>query len=353
MGEQWVLFLVDLLAIFGIYLALNLSLRLQLGYTGIANFGLVLTFTGGAFVGGWLPIRLGMWFFGVDKAIAGNMIWNNVIIASQVDMSLRGAPLGAAGILILTLLVAAAIGALLGLLSSYSAVRLGGDYLAISLLALGEVLAIIGNNYEPLVGGPLGVRVPDVWAWSGDWRFVTASLANCVLALGTWVYLCAVERSPMGRTLRAVRDNPDAAASLGKDVTRIRLGVIVTGGIICSLAGAMYALYTTGVAPSALSRFDWTFLPWVMVVFGGSGSNLGVFLGTLVFITAQKLIVSYKYALSFLPFDPVWLQFLLMGLVLLLILNFRPYGLIHERASYALSRREMAGAAKSSIEKPA
>lgn len=335
MGEQWLLFLVDLLAIFGIYLTLNLSLRLQLGYTGIANFGLVLSFTGGAYVAGWLPIRMGMRLFHVDPSLAGDMIWNNVIINSQINQFLRESPSMAMGILIVTLLAAAAIGALLGFLSGRPAVRLGGDYLAISLLALGEVLTIIGGNYEPLVGGPLGVQVPDVWAWSGDHRFAAASLANCAVALAVWAYLSVIERSPMGRVLRAVRDNPDAAASLGKDVTKIRLNVLIGGGIICSLAGAMYAFYTSGVAPSALGRFDWTFLPWVMVVFGGSGSNLGVLLGTLIFITLQKLIVSYKYALSFLPFDPVWLQYLLMGLVLLLILNFRPYGLMREKTSYA------------------
>ncbi|HPJ47562.1 MAG TPA: branched-chain amino acid ABC transporter permease [Synergistales bacterium] len=338
MGGQWLLFSVDLLALFGIYLALNLSLRLQLGYTGIANFGLVLAFTGGAYVGGWLPIRLGMWLVEVDPSLAEDMIWNNVIIASQVDLSLQGAPFTAMTILLLTLLAAGAAGALLGLLSGYPAVRLGGDYLAISLLAFGEVLAIIGNNYDPVVGGPLGVRIPDVWAWAGDWRFMAASLANCVLALGVWMYLNSVERSPLGRVLRAIRDNSDAAASLGKNV-------IVAGGIICGLAGAMYTLYTTGVAPSALSRFDWTFLPWVMVIFGGSGSNVGVLIGTFVFILVQKLIITYKFALSFLPFDPVWLQFLLMGLVLILVLNFRPSGLVTEKASYALGRREMAKAA--------
>jgi ABC-type branched-subunit amino acid transport system permease subunit len=84
------------------------------------------------------------------------MIWNNVIIASQVDLSLQGAPFTAMTILLLTLLAAGAAGALLGLLSGYPAVRLGGDYLAISLLAFGEVLAIIGNNYDLSLGGRLG-----------------------------------------------------------------------------------------------------------------------------------------------------------------------------------------------------
>jgi len=341
MWSQFNLFTIDLIALLGIYIIINFSLRLQMGYTGIANFGLVLAFTGGAYVVGWLPVRLGMWIFHIDSGLGSDMIWNNALIVSQINSCLQGQILTALTIFIITLVAAAFVGVVLGLASGYPAARLRGDYLAISLLALGEILAIIGGNYDPLVGGPLGVQVPDVWAWTGDVRFTVVSIVNLLVALGVWVYMHFLEKSPIGRTLRAVRDNRDAASSLGKDVTRIRLKVMVVGAMLCSIAGALYAFYTTGVVTSAYGMFDWTFLPWVMVVFGGAGSNWGVVVGTLMFITVRKLIIFYKYSFAFLPFDPIWLQYLLMGVVVLLILIFRPSGLVPEKVSYALSKSKV------------
>jgi len=338
MWHQFGLFTIDIVALLGVYIIINFSLRLQLGYTGIANFGLVLAFTGGAYIVGWLPVRIGMWIFHIDSGLGNNMIWNNTLIVSQINSCLQSQIWIALAIFIITLIAAAFVGAILGLASGYPVVRLEGDYLAISLLALGEILIIIGGNYDPLVGGPLGVQVPDVWVWTGNLRFVTVSIVNVLVALGVWAYMYFLERSPMSRTLRAVRDNKVAASSLGKNVTKIRLRVIVVGAMICSIAGALYAFYTTGVVTSAYGMSEWTFLPWVMVVFGGVGSNWGVVVGTLTFIVIRKLIIFYKYSFAFLPFDPVWLQYLLMGAVLLLILIFRPSGLVPEKISYALSK---------------
>ena len=108
---------------------------------------------------------------------------------------------------------------------------------------------------------------------------------------------------------------------------------------MCSISGALYAFYTTGVTAGAYGMFDWTFLPWVMAIFGGVHSNLGVLLGTTIFVLIRKLITFYKYSLGFLPFSPIWLQYLLTGGVVLTILMVKPSGLITERASYAISKK--------------
>jgi len=351
MGNLFALFITDLIALFAIYTIINFSLRLQLGYTGIANFGLVLAFTGGAYTVGWLPVRIGMSLFHLDPMLRSDMIWNNPIIVSQINLSLQNSPGNAIWVFLVTLLSAALVGALLGLLSGYPAARLRGDYLAISLLALGEVLAIIGKNFDPLVGGALGVQVPDVFAWSGNARFIVVTFVLLLFVFLVWIYMYFIERSPMSRTLRAVRDNHIVAAALGKDVKRIRLGVLVVGGFLCGIAGALYAFYTGGVVASAYGITEWTFLPWVMVVFGGSGSNLGVLLGGLTFVTIRKLITAYKYSFAFLPFDPVWLQYLLMGVVLLFILAFRPSGLVPEKSSYSIRKSQLKQIAKSVLNK--
>ncbi|PKP60899.1 hypothetical protein CVT91_04190 [Candidatus Atribacteria bacterium HGW-Atribacteria-1] len=338
MWHQFSLFAIDIIALLGVYVIINFSLRLQLGYTGIANFGLVLAFTGGAYVVGWFPVRLGMWISHIDSSLGEDMIWNNALIVSKINSYLQGQIWAGLAIFFITLVVAALIGAILGLASGYPVARLEGDYLAISLLALGEILAIIGTNYDSLIGGPLGVQVPDVWVWTGNLRFFTVSMVNILVALGVWAYMYFLERSPMSRTLRAVRDNKVVASSLGKDVAKIRLKVMVVGAMMCSIAGALYAFYTTGVVTSAYGMHEWTFVPWVMVVFGGVGSNWGVVVGTVTFMVIQKLIIFYKYSFAFLPFDPIWLQYLLMGTILLLILIFRPSGLVSEKISYALTR---------------
>jgi len=330
-----------LVALFAIYLIINLSLNLQLGYTGIPNFGLVLAFTGGAYITGWLPVRLCMGLFHIDSELGANMIKNNAIIISQINSHLQTQPLIGLAVFIVTLIVAVAVGAVLGFISAYPAIRLRTDYLAITLLALGEVLYIIGINHEPLVGGVLGVQVPDVWAWLGDKRFTTISLILLLLALLVLVFVNLMGRSPLGRTLRALRDDEVAASSLGKDVVKLRMEALVIGSMICSIAGSLYAFYTCGVCPTAYGRLEWTFLPWLMVVFGGMGNNLGVVLGTLVFTALRKLIVFYKYSFAFLPFDVVWLEYLTLGTILLIILLFRPTGLVKEKPSQTLPKSRL------------
>ena len=86
------MFIIDLIALFATYLILNLSLNLQLGYAGIPNFGLVLAVTGGAFTVGWLPIRLCTWIFNIDSQLGGNIVKNNAIIVSQINLRFKVSP---------------------------------------------------------------------------------------------------------------------------------------------------------------------------------------------------------------------------------------------------------------------
>ena len=91
----------------------------------------------------------------------------------------------------LTLGIAAGVGGGVGLLTSYPAIRrLRGDYLAITLLAFGESIRIIGNNYTPLVGGTLGVQVPDPLSFLPDeLRFPVATLGLVLIAMQLFMHL--------------------------------------------------------------------------------------------------------------------------------------------------------------------
>ena len=95
-------------------------------------------------------------------------------------------------------------------------------------------------------------------------------------AIGTLLLFEVLARSPLCRTFRAMRVNEVAASSMGKDVARIKLEVLVLGSMISGLAGALYAFYTCYVGPAVYGRLEWTFLPWLMVIFGGWGTTLAL-----------------------------------------------------------------------------
>jgi branched-chain amino acid transport system permease protein len=324
--DQVILFTTDLFALFAVYLIINIGLNLQEGVTGIPNFGILFAVAGGAYFTGGLSTRLALSLLGIHTDLSP--ILNNVPVLALINPTLKSQPLLAVGFLLLFLLVGGVAGAAMGLISSAPAVRLREDYLAITLLAFGEILNVIGVGYKPLIGGPPGVSVPDVLGWAGRYRFYAGTLVLFLMAMAIFAYAGYIIRTPLGRTLRAIRDNELVARSLGKDITRYRTVAILIGSTLCGLAGSLWVMYSTAVTPT-YDRFDWTFLPWLMILLGGMGSNRGALLGTFIFVALDKLILYYKYAfVGILPFNVVWLNYLLLGLITIIILIYRPEGIV-------------------------
>ena len=329
------IFLVDLLAIFAVYVIVNLSLNLEFGYTGIPNFGKVLAVGAGAFVAASIPGRI----YAEIAGIEGDYIENNLAIVSQINLWLVDNTGIGFLVFFLTLGVAAGVGGALGLLTSYPAIRLRGDYLAITLLAFGESIRIIGNNFTPLVGGTLGVQVPDPLSFLPDeFRFSVATVGLILIAIVVYVYSEKMIRSPLGRMLRAVRDNEVAAEALGKDATQIRVKIIMVSAAIAAIGGALYAFYVGGTIAFAYDRASWTFWPFLMILIGGLANNKGVLIGTLLFVTLRKFIIFFKDSFQgYVPFDVVWLDFLLLGIILLVVLLYRPQGIFVEKPTPTIS----------------
>ena len=333
--EAETIFLVDLLAIFAIYVIVNLSLNLEFGYTGIPNFGKVFAVGAGAFVAASIPGRI----FANIAGIEGDYIENNLAIVSQINVWLVDNTGIGFAVFFLTLGIAAGVGGGLGLLTSYPAIRLRGDYLAITLLACGESIRIIGNNFNPLVGGTLGVQVPDPLAFlPNELRFPMATVGLVLIAIVVFLYSEKLIRSPLGRMLRAVRDNEVAAESLGKNATQIRIKIIMVSAALAAIGGALYAFYVGGTIAFAYDRASWTFWPFLMILIGGLANNKGVIIGTLLFVTLRKFIIFFKDSLQgFVPFDVVWLDFLLLGIILLAVLLYRPQGIFVEKPTPTIS----------------
>ena len=329
--EPELVFIVDLLAIFAVYVIVNLSLNMEFGYTGIPNFGKVLAVGAGAFVAASVPGRI----FANIAGIEGDYIADNLLIVSQINVWLVDNVGIGFVVFFLTLGIAAAIGGGLGLLTSYPAIRLRGDYLAITLLAFGESIRIIGNNFTPLVGGTLGVQIPDPLSFlPNELRFTVATIGMVLIAIAVFVYSERMMRSPLGRLLRAVRDNEVAAESIGKDTRQIRIKVIIVSAALAAIGGALYAFYVGGTIAFAYDRASWTFWPFLMILIGGLANNKGVLVGTFIFVTIRKIIIFFKDSLEgFVPFDVVWLDFLLLGIILLVVLLYRPQGIFVEKST--------------------
>lgn len=324
------IFIGDLIAIFSIYLVINLSLNLEFGFGGVPNFGKVLAVAAGAFVVGTIPF--GMYAMIIDYG-GLEPVDDNIMLIHQINDHIANNPEIAFGVLAITVAVAIGVGGVLGLASAYPAIRLRGDYLAITLLGFGEVIRIIGINYSPLVGGTLGVSVPDVLSFlPNEFRFFTASLILLAFAGLVYLLVSRFTKSPVGRLLRSTRDDDLALNTLGRDPVKIKFKVMMLAGMLGAVGGVMYASYVEGVVAFGYNRLNWTFLPFVMVIVGGMANNKGVLVGTFLFIVVRKLVIYYNDALEgTLPFDIIWIDYLALGGIMIIVLMFRPHGLIPER----------------------
>jgi branched-chain amino acid transport system permease protein len=144
-----------------------------------------------------------------------------------------------------------------------------------------------------------------------------------------WIVTRRITTSPMGRLLRAVRENEQAARALGKDATRARLFAFLVGGGLGGLSGAVLVAFVTAWAPGSWGYAE-TFVYITAIVVGGFGSNLGVLVGVLL------VPILFGELVRFLPAygQAGWIQaaqLMAYGLLTLLFLWFRPQGLVPER----------------------
>ncbi|WP_210484030.1 branched-chain amino acid ABC transporter permease [Microvirga antarctica] len=229
-------------------------------------------------------------------------------------------------------LIASAIAALLVGLAT---MKLRGDYLAIATFGIAVTIQLIALNWEGLTGGSLGMTsVPRPLSGFFETPFTYNVFYLCLSAgfcLLTYWALERIVRSPWGRVLRAIREDEGAAIALGKDAATLRLQAFVLGSTVMGLAGALYVGFIGFVSP-----FDFvpiiTFQIWTMLIVGGSGNNKGAVLGTLVvwgLWSASGTLISKILPAAFQTQGGA-VQTILIGLVLVLTLLFKPGGLIGE-----------------------
>lgn len=352
--------LVDPLVLFGtilfIYISISLTLNLEFGLTGVPNFGKALFVAAGGMLGALAMYRVGLYVFHLHS---NDIFESSPFFSAAIQGHLATDPMLAVGFALIMIIVGGLAAAALGYLSSYPAIRLREDYLGMLLLGAAELFAVITASYQPLVGGPENFTAPNVLAGFGEYQKYAILCIFAAFAILVYVYAERVAKSPLGRTLKAVRDNEIASESLGKDNVNIRRKMLVTASALSGMAGALWVMYWTqigsligGDAGGTFPRLLYTFYPFTIVILGGIASNLGVIVGALalttVYVVTTEVIPGVVTSVNIPGVNANLLNtfvnslsYIIIGGLLLTILLLRPEGLIRERPTFALSRDKL------------
>jgi ABC-type branched-subunit amino acid transport system permease subunit len=305
-----------------------IGLNVHFGYTGLLNFGQI----GFAAVGAY-----GM----------------------AVTVETYGGPLW------LGLLIGPLCGVVLALLLGMPTLRLRADYLAITTIAAAEIIRLLvrsvsssdvtgGNrglgNFSGTFAGAnpfepgrayslLGMRFQGTTLWA----MVVGWIAVAVVLLVVWMLV----RSPWGRVLKAIREDEDAVRALGKSVFTYKMQALVLGGVIGSMGGMFIALANQAIAPDFWSPAQ-TFFAYAALVLGGAARVFGPVVGAMLFwflISAsdtmlRQLTRGSDPVITFLSGEAVGaFRFVLVGLLLALLVVFRPQGIFGDRKEVQLDAR--------------
>ena len=313
------------------YALIAIGLNVHFGYTGLLNFGQA----GFAAIGA----------YAVSVTIA------------QYDWSLWAAiPLIFFG------------GMALGLILGVPTLRLRADYLAIVTIAAAEIIRLIlsSERFRWLFGGTDGLQgftgdLADLNPFSGRFRVWAQSFGAYdlfMIIIGwsivglTSLLVYSLMRSPWGRVLKSIREDEDAARSLGKNVFSYKMQSLVVGGIIGALGGAVIALGNQAAQPGNYST-TLTFFAYTILILGGVARVKGPIIGAMIFwfvITLVDNVLAEAVRTDSVPgWLPDWLEvnannfgqvkFIIAGSALALLVVFRPQGIFGDRREQAFDVR--------------
>jgi neutral amino acid transport system permease protein len=352
-------YIVSLTLFAATYAIFSLGLNLQWGYTGLINFGHVAFLTIGAY--------------------------------TTVLLSTHGVPL------FIAVLIGGGLAACLGLLIGLSTLRLREDYLGIVTIGISELIRLIAQNENWLTKGSFGIQgypIPldfqptyftkigyiavwtaifgltswNLWKWQQRapqrwWQALLAIASGLIVyvagAMSLYQYdsraglmLIAVATlaiiyvgleklvvSPWGRVLKAIREDEEVPKALGKNVFWYKLQALMLGGGIAGIAGAFYAWQITSVYPTNFEPLM-TFNAWTIVMLGGAGNNAGVILGAVIFWTYDTVTrLDWINETLHLSADKMGaLRIMVIGLILMVIMMWRPQGFLGNRNELTLGK---------------
>jgi branched-chain amino acid transport system permease protein len=300
----------------GTYTILTLGLQMNVGYTGIINFGQAGFMAVGAY---------SMAILTVGANGEGEIV--NFWLA-----------------LPLSVLITIAFGLLVGLPS----LRLRADYFAIATIAFAEAVRLFALNARELTGGNQGIfgfgsewdsisstiegRINDV-GWSDPPTLFPLLLVVWVVAAILTVAMGRLQETPWGRVLRAVREDEDAARALGKNAFAYKLQSLAIAATLAAIAGWFLAINLNFVNPTEFEPIV-TFIGFGVLILGGLASYWGVWFGAIVFWFLFEGLRFIELPLEEVQISAI--RFIIVGLVLILLMAFRPQGAFGKREEMVL-----------------
>ena len=244
--------------------------------------------------------------------------------------------------------IGAAVAAFFGVLLGAPTLKLRGDYLAIVTLGLGEIIRIFLNKLSQpvnITNGPRGITGIDPFSLAG-FRFTTA-IQYYFLLLAIMLVIIVVnlrlQNSRIGRAWEAIREDEIAARAMGIDTRNLKLLAFAMGASFGGVAGGMFSAIQAFISPESFVLVE-SIMVLSMVVLGGMGNIWGVILGALLLSFVPEILRWTLTPLQEALFgrmlvEPEVIRMLLFGLALVLVMLYRPSGLLHS----AVRKRELTG----------
>jgi ABC-type branched-subunit amino acid transport system ATPase component/ABC-type branched-subunit amino acid transport system permease subunit len=309
-------YLINLLVYAAVDATACLGLSQQFGVAGVTNFGFIIFQAAGGYAAAVLSLPHDSADGGFQSYIGGlNLPFPLPWIGAAVVGGLIAVPF--------TFLVGR---------------RLRGDFAAVGLLVTAVLLNLLVTNYRPLLNGDAGLsliptplhgdNVFSVQPAGYQWAFAVLAI---VLAVAVYLFVSRITGSPYGRSLRAMRDNDVVADSLGKNLLWLRTVMLVTGGAIAGLSGGILVTYITTWSPAAWGYAE-TVVLFAAVIIGGAGNHRGAILGAILVPVGFEEITRFIPTSNNLPPNLIpSLQWVAIGLLIVVFLWVRPQGILPER----------------------
>jgi branched-chain amino acid transport system permease protein len=257
--------------------------------------------------------------------------------------------------------IAGCLAASWGIMLGFPVLRLRGDYLAIVTLAFGEIIRLVLINWVPVTNGYAGISgiprptffgIPfnasdEGFAarfgleFSPIYRTIFLYYLILGLALLTAAMTVRLRRLPLGRAWEALREDEIACRSLGINTTNTKLTAFAMGAMFAGFAGSFFAARQGFISPESFTFMESAVIV-AIVVLGGMGSLVGVALAAVIMIGGTEIMRELDFLKSVFgrDFDPTQYRMLLFGLAMVLIMIWKPRGLIGTRDPSILLRRQ-------------